>query len=69
MFEAVTDVAELRRSLRERCGQELGSERTEDLVLAVTEAAANSLNHAHNPPPYGCGSSRVRSCATSQIRA
>ncbi len=50
VFEAVTDVAELRRGLRDRCGQALGSERTEDLVLAVTEAAANSLNHAQHPP-------------------
>lgn len=50
VFEDVTDVAELRRGLRDRCGRALGNERTEDLVLAVTEAAANSLRHARHAP-------------------
>ncbi len=49
-FRDVTDVGRLRRSLRERFVAALGDDRGEDLVLAVSEAAANSLLHAGQPP-------------------
>jgi len=49
-FGDVTDVGGLRRSLRERVVPALGDDRGEDLVLAVSEAAANSLLHARHPP-------------------
>jgi anti-sigma regulatory factor (Ser/Thr protein kinase) len=49
-YPDVTDVGGLRRSLRERLVAALGEDRGEDLVLAISETAANSLLHAGQPP-------------------